>query len=292
MNPYHAFVSDFARLLEAGHSLPLGGMPAPQRPHRDQDAPVVLIFSPHPDDECVIGGWPLRLMRQSGMRIINIAVTLGSNQTRRDARWKELSAACDWIGFDLEPATPGGLEHIHPATRAQEPDRWNAARDTIVDALRRHLPHTIFFPHELDWNTTHVGTHLLLKDALKAMPKGFGCCVVETEFWGQMPSPNVMVELGIDEVSDLLAALSFHAGEVQRNPYHLRMPAWLEDNVRRGAELVGGQGGVAPEYPFATLYRLGRWRGGRIEPALKGGRQVRLQDAPDALLHELSAAQP
>jgi hypothetical protein len=61
-------------------------------------------------------------------------------------------------------------------------------------------------------------------------------------------------------------------GEVQRNPYHLLLPAWMMDNVRRGAELVGGQGQAAPDFTFATLYRLRRWRRGALEEVLDRGR--------------------
>lgn len=56
-----------------------------------------------------------------------------------------------------------------------------------------------------------------------------------------------------------------------RNPYHLGLPAWMQDNVRRGGELVGGQGEAAPDFAFATLYRMRRWKAGRLhapaEPA-------------------------
>jgi LmbE family N-acetylglucosaminyl deacetylase len=37
-----------------------------------------LIFSPHPDDECIIGGLALRLLREAKWNVINVAVTLGS----------------------------------------------------------------------------------------------------------------------------------------------------------------------------------------------------------------------
>jgi hypothetical protein len=67
------------------------------------------------------------------------------------------------------------------------------------------------------------------------------------------------------------------------------MPAWLIDNVRRGAELVGGQGGAAPDYPFATLYRFSVWRAGRLQSVLNQGHQVGLHDAPAALLNPLPA---
>ena len=67
-------------------------------------------------------------------------------------------------------------------------------------------------------------------------------------------------------------------GEVARNAYHLRLPAWMIDNVRRGAELVGGQGGTAPRFAFATLYRLRRDADGRFHDVFKGGQVLSSQD--------------
>src|SRR5262249_13993252 len=129
-------------------------------------------------------------------------------------------------------------------------------------------------------NITHIGTHCLVIDALRLMPATFECFLVETEFWAAMSAPNLMVELGVNDVADLLAALSFHVGEVLRNPYHLRMPAWLQDNVRRGAELLGGQGGTAPDFEFATLYRVRRWRNGGVQDAFVGTRQISQNEFP------------
>jgi LmbE family N-acetylglucosaminyl deacetylase len=273
-NPYHPFVSSFAGIIREGKSLPLGGIPAPAKSGHKPDAPVVIIFSPHPDDECVVGGLPLRLMREGGMRIINIAVTLGSKTERRQARLAELKSACDWLGFELEHIAPEGLERINLKTRTEDPKHWAGAVKSVAASVACLQPSTIFFPHEGDGNTTHIGTHFLLMDALKTMPVNFQCLMVETEFWAPMPRPNLMVESSMDDVADLVAALSFHAGEVQRNPYHLRLPAMLLDNVRRGTESVGGQGNVAPDFMFATLYRLSSWKKGRIEQMLEGGKQI------------------
>jgi len=155
----------------------------------------------------------------------------------------------------------------------------------IAAILARHQPRLIFFPHELDWNSTHIGTHFLVMDALKTLPTNFHCLMVETEYWAPMPSPNLMVESSVDDVVDLLAALSFHVGEVRRNPYHLRMPAWLQDNVRRGAELVGGQGGLAPDFAFATLYRLRQWKNGCVENVFSGGKQISATENPGAIFN-------
>jgi N-acetylglucosamine malate deacetylase 1 len=274
MNPYQKFVSDCAGIFAGGRSLPLGGIAPRKQPAPAPDAPGALIFSPHPDDECIIGGLALRLMRESGMRIVNVAVTLGSNKKRRQARLRELKNACNFLGFELEMTAPNGLEKINPETRAKNPAHWKAAVKIIAASLAKHQPRAIFFPHELDWNRTHIGAHFLVMDALKTLPKNFQTTLVETEFWGQMPSPNLLVESGVKDVADLVAALSFHTGEVRRNPYHLRLPAWLQDNVRRGAELAGGQGAAAPDFTFATLYRLRRWKNGGVKNVFAGGKKI------------------
>ena len=48
----------------------------------------------------------------------------------------------------------------------------------------------------------------------------------------------------------------------------------MQDNVRRGGELVGGQGGAAPDFTFATLYRLRRWERGGLQAVFEGGRHL------------------
>lgn len=285
-NPYCRFVADFAKLFAAGRSLPLGGIAPPARPAPAPQAPVALIFSPHPDDECVVGGLALRLLREAKMHVINVAVTLGSNPARQAERLRELTNACNWIGFGLELAAPSGLEKINLTSRDHVPEHWQAAVRAIAATIAVHQPRVIFLPHEQDVNSTHIGTHFLVMDALKTLPPRQSCFLVETEFWGQMASPNLMVELASQDVADLLAALSFHVGEVKRNPYHLGLPAWMRDNVRRGAELVGRQGGVAPDFLFATLYSLRQWKDGRVQDVYSGGKQLSAHDSADNLFVE------
>ena len=283
MNPYQQFVSDYAQLVNEGKSLPLGSIEPAPRPILSADAPKVLIFAPHPDDECIIGGLPLRLLRETKMNVINVAVTQGSKKERQAERYLELQKACHYIGFGLIPTGPEGLERINATTRQQDSAHWKSAIRVIADILSRNQPRVIFFPHEYDWNSTHIGTYWLIVDALKSLGKDFACYVIETEFWGQMMSPNLMVESTLQDVADLVAATSFHVGEVKRNPYHLLLPAWMMDNVRRGAELVGGQGQAAPSFTFATLYRLRRWSGGRLEDLLAKGRPVSSTEDVNAL---------
>lgn len=259
VNSYRQFVSDCALLFRMGKALPLGKAPHRKQPRLKPDAPVALIFSPHPDDESIVGGLALRLRREAGIRIVNIAVTLGSKVARRAARRKELASACGFLGFELEFIAPGGLDRVNPVARVHELKRWETAVRATAALIWRHRPAVIFCPHLHDWHPTHIGTHWLVMDALHTLPASFKCTLVETEYWGQLPSPNLLVESSATDVADLVAALALHAGEVRRNPYHLRLPAWMMDNVRRGAELVGGAGDKAPDFTFGTLYRVSRW---------------------------------
>ncbi len=274
MTPYHKLVSDYARLLREGRTLPLGNFPPAARPAKAANAPKALFFAPHPDDECIVGGAALRLLRETDLELINVAVTQGSNKARQAARWGELENACRYLGFGLVQTAPNGLERINPKTREQDPAHWAAGVKIIHGILERHQPRVVLFPHDRDWNSTHIGTHLLLVDALRQMPVGYEPWVIETEFWGAMADPNLMLEISAPDLADMIAATTFHVGEVERNPYHLLLPPWMMDNVRRGAEVAGGQGGAAPDFTFAALYRLRKWAGGQLTRTFEGARQV------------------
>jgi hypothetical protein len=83
-----------------------------------------------------------------------------------------------------------------------------------------------------------------------------------------------MVEMSAEDLGDMMTATSFHVGEVNRNPYHLLLPAWMMDNVRRGAEVALAQGGAVPDFTFAALYRLRKWRQGQPASLFTGGKPV------------------
>jgi LmbE family N-acetylglucosaminyl deacetylase len=274
MNPYQKFVSRFTDAIQEAKSFPLGGFPLAPKPSLASDAPKALFFSPHPDDECISGGIALRLLREAKMNVLNVAVTQGSKKERQAERFHELEGACKYIGFGLLTTGPNGLEKINPQTRARDSAHWSACVKVIADILQQHRPRIIIFPHQQDWNSTHIGTYFLVMDALRQMPANFEPFLVETEFWGQMNDPNLMLEISPQDLTDMISALTFHVGEVQRNPYHLLLPAWMLDNVRRGAELVGGQGAVASDFTFAALNRLRKWRGGKVENLFVGGKHI------------------
>ncbi len=260
-SPYLELVKQHARLLEeACLRLPEC---EPPRLEPASNAPVALLFSPHPDDECITGALPLRLMREAGYRVVNLPVTLGSNPARQKERAHELELACRWLGFEIREIEPGGLSHISAHSRQKEPKDWAEKTEAAANLIAELKPAVVVCPNEDDGHATHIGTHHLVMDALAH--EGHACWLVQTEFWRAMMHPNLLVETGIDDTADLVAALACHAGEVRRNPYHLRLTSWMVDNVRRGAELIGGAGVAAPDFAFGTLYRLDRFDGEKLQ---------------------------
>jgi N-acetylglucosamine malate deacetylase 1 len=245
--PYVDFVREFEALLERAASLPRGDAHPANVPAPKPGAPLALILAPHPDDECIVGALPLRLQRESGWRVGVVPVTLGSRRERRDARRAELEGACSFLGW-----------------------KTLAAEDGLAEILRRERPSLVLFPHSDDANSTHRRVAVQALEALRAAGPDFRCAVAETEFWSTISDPNLMVMVPADAAADLIAALSFHKGEIERNPYHVLLPCWLADGARRGAELVGGQGATAASGRFASLYRLSRWNGRALERAASG----------------------
>jgi LmbE family N-acetylglucosaminyl deacetylase len=244
-HPYGDFVEEFAALLERAASLPRGGLSSAPSPAPEPGAPRVLILAPHPDDECLVGALPLRLQRERGWRVGVAPVTLGSNPERRAGRLAELRDACAFLGWETLDFGERGLSEL----------------------LGRERPALLLFPHADDANSTHRRVHDLALGALAELGPGFRCAVAETEYWATLRDPNLMVEVPAAAAGDLVAALSFHQGEIARNPYHVLFPCWLADGARRGAELVCGQGGSAPGFRLASLYRFSRWDGRAMERA-------------------------
>lgn len=264
------YVREAERLRAAAATWPATA-PLPALPVPAADAPVALLLSPHPDDEGLTGGWPLRL-REAGWRIVNLPVTLGSAMDRREGRWRELQAACAVLGFELLDAVHRAEGRLDPGVAQRAPAHWARCVQAVADALLRWRPQALFFPHAGDVQPAHVGTHALALDALRAVGPALRLATVQTEYWGTLAAPNRMVELSTEQVARLAASVACHAGEVARNPYHLNLPAQCMDAVRRGAERVGGLGQAAPSMRFAMLYRVQRWDGGAESSGTVAGR--------------------
>jgi LmbE family N-acetylglucosaminyl deacetylase len=261
---YADWLSQLAALMRAELPVPPTDADEPLPPPRAA-APLCLILSPHPDDECIVGALPLRLRREAGWRVVNLAVTLGSKPERRDARLAELRAACGRLGFEIALPAPEGLQHIQPQLRETDAAAWQTRVDAVAQQLQAQKPALLLLPHALDGSATHQGVHQLGMDAIQRA--GLPVMVAFTEYWSTLPAANLLVETSLADTARLVRALACHVGEVARNPYHLRLPAWFADSVRRGGELVMGAGAAVPNADFATLYQLQAFDGQGWLPA-------------------------
>ncbi len=260
MNSYHTFVREFADSLNHAKRAEPESMKTRHLPDSSSESPRVLLFSPHPDDECIVGLLPLRMAAECGCHIVNVPVTHGSDSLRQAPRHAELMEACGYLEWEVAPGPVAVGDAPYPPFEPED----------VGVVLKQLQPEVVFFPHNRDWNSRHLWTHTLLMDALRSRGAEGACTVVETEFWGAMDDPNLMVEATPDHLGDLVTALSFHAGEVARNPYHRSLPSWMVDNVRRGAERIAGQGNASPDFMFATLYRVSKWDGHTLTPLPPG----------------------
>lgn len=225
---------DFTPLLQTLGSL-FPGHPLTEKPSLPF---TVLILSPHPDDESIIGSLALRLLKENNAHIINVAVTLGSKKERQKARLRELTKACELLEMDLDVLS----------------EDWTKKGRELKSLLQKYQPQLILAPHLKDHHPAHVKTSKLLQKVLKTTK--INTLVAWTEFWGVMEKPNCLVEVPTEILDLQMQALLLHEGEVKRNPYHLRLPAWMMDNVRRGGEIISNVGGEAPTMAFGVIYHL------------------------------------
>jgi len=258
MDVYRQFVGRYEDALR--QSLPAPDTNKAKTPLVVANAPVALLFSPHPDDEVITGALALRLQQEVGARVVNVAVTLGSNAARRDARRREVENACKILGWDLAVF---GWESVTPEFAEHHPGGWQSWISAVARVIQQQKPKWIFYPHAQDWHPTHRGVNKLVEAALKHTGPAPAPVRILTEYWHPLANPNLLVECAPESLSKLVAALCCHEGEVARNPYHLTLPAWMADNVRRGGERVAGPGQPAPKFPFGVLYR--------VEPDLPAG---------------------
>jgi LmbE family N-acetylglucosaminyl deacetylase len=284
------YVEEVVKTLEGGRTIPIGPSTQPLVPPvvlgASAQATKVVVCSPHPDDEALVGALPLRLRLETGAQVTNCAITLGSNLGQRARRLRELESACRVLDFNLVvPRHPSGFDNVNPKTRKGHRDEWAEKVEILSKAFDREKPDVVFAPHAEDFNTTHIGTHYLAAEALAAHLKRSRrgpVLFIETEFWHELAAPNLLVGVSLDIETVLLMATAEHGGEVERNPYHLRHPGRGIDKVRLGSETVGGQGVAAVSFPFAELYRVNFMGGEGLIAPKPGGRIVGPAETVDA----------
>lgn len=235
----------------------LGGK-GKQRVNYQEMKKRALMLAPHPDDECITGLLPLRLQEECGFEVWVVPVTLGSRKDRRAARARELRAACRELGFRLRlpMAVSAGIARVGELTKR----------------LKQIQPAVVFLPHARDGHPTHRAVHGLGVAAMDAAGGTFS--VVETDYWHPLENPNLMVAAAGPQLEKLCRGLACHKGELARNDYAARLPAWMMDNVRRGAEKIFGSDVPVPDIAYATLYRARRRKNKKWQRTLNHGQVI------------------
>ncbi len=271
-NAWLGFIDALTSTLKNAAGLPLGPtkyvMPVRKTQRLRGRQFTIFICSPHPDDEALVGALPLRALNETGARVVNCAITLGSDTKRRRERLAELKGSCAVLGFELK--VPGsrqkpGLQNVKPDTAERDPQQWRVNRDLLRQTFEQITPDVVVMPHAGDFHGTHIGTHKLAKEVVigySNAKRGKRLLILQTEYWQPMKKPNLLVGLSPRDEATLVMAVAEHGSEVCRNPYHLRHPVRMMDNVRRGSEVVKGEGTPVEEFMFAELYQVSLMRNG------------------------------
>jgi LmbE family N-acetylglucosaminyl deacetylase len=198
---------------------------------------TILHLAPHPDDEVIGAGATLLALRAADHRVVNLAVTLGSDETERPRRRAEVEEACERAGFELV---------FH------DPERDLAA---AVQALAAELgaglvvapsPHDAHPRHELVGRAARDAVHALRGAAPPPRLWLWG-------LWADLPGPTLYHGFGEDLMRRAIHVLEAHAGELERNDYAALVRARATANRVLGAERVFGWGAAAREQPYAEL---------------------------------------
>src|SRR3954451_10120149 len=198
---------------------------------------TVLHLSPHPDDEDVGAGGTLIAFAHTGHTVINVAVTLGSDERERPRRLREVQTACARAGFEFVAHDPG--RDLAAAVRALIAERG-------ADLVVAPSPH--------DGHPRHEAVGRAARDAVEAQRGAAPSPRLGLwGLWAALPRPTLYH--GFDELLMRQATyvLEAHAGELERNDYRAVVRARATANRVLGAERVFGWGAPGRDEPFAEL---------------------------------------
>jgi len=201
-------------------------------------SPVVLHVSPHPDDELIGAPATLMALRDAGWRVVNLAWGLGGEEASRPIRRAELEEACRRAGFELR--LPADL------ASASGPAR----RDEVQTLIGELAPEVVVSPGPEDRHPTHLEVAAAVA---AARPRRWW----QWALWGSLPEPTLAVGFDEARLGEILAALSAHRSQLERNDFRRLVHGRAEAAAVLAPELIGGFGAAGTAPPYAEL--LSEW---------------------------------
>ena len=118
----------------------------------------VIVFGPHPDDIEICTGGLVLVLRQRGYTVGGVDMTAGEAGTRgnRAARAIEAARGAEALGLSFRECLDlpdGGVVNDV------------AARDKVIDVIRRHRPRMVVAPWPADDHPDHSRTGEIVKEA-------------------------------------------------------------------------------------------------------------------------------
>jgi LmbE family N-acetylglucosaminyl deacetylase len=178
-------------------------------------------------------------LRDAGHRVVNVACGLG-RPAQADRREAELREACLLAGFELRIA--------EPAIAMSASDDRAAARANLLRLIRLELddlrPEVVLSPSPHDRHPAHELVGRAVRDAMgghAGSPRWW-----MWGLWSSLPLPTLGTAFGAARLDEIVAALSAHRGELERNDYRRLVGARAEMNATLAPELLFGFGAAAP----------------------------------------------
>jgi LmbE family N-acetylglucosaminyl deacetylase len=210
---------------------------------------TVLHLSPHPDDELIGAPATLMALRDAGWRVVNLACGLGppSQRARREG---ELREACSRAGFELR------LASVAESNESGTLGTGSPCSELLADvtaAIEAVGPALVVSPTPRDRHPAHEAVTAATREALHRIganaPRWW-----MWGLWGSQPRPTLGTAFDHERLEEILAALSAHRGELERNDYRRLVRGRAEANACLAPELLFGFGSPArPSVAYAEL---------------------------------------
>ncbi|WP_017595219.1 PIG-L deacetylase family protein [Nocardiopsis potens] len=227
----------------------------------------ILVFAPHPDDETLGCGGLMHRAKAAGAEVYVQFLTVGDTAdnsakgfSTADERYAEIKEVADhfrWDGWHI--AFPGDEYHLKLDALPRF-EMSNVIERNSPLSIAELRPTVVIAPHRTSYNQDHQVTaeavHTALRPSntrLRHHPRLVLAYEEAADQWRYeaAPSPNLLVELGEEDMEAKLSAMRLYGTQIHEHP-HTRS----EQTLRSLAVLRGMQTGVALAEGFYAMRLL------------------------------------